>query len=108
MFEYFNTPFFIVMLVLSPLILYKGNGLIYFLFGFIIFGLFYTAYDAYSDAKSNLCYFQEGNTLVCFSGGGMYTSANRYSVSKEQRWQMQKNYFKKDSLMIRADKCEHQ
>ena len=108
MFEYFNTAAFIFMLVLSPLIFYKGDKLIYFLFGFIVFGLFYTAYASYSDAKSNLHYFQKGNTLVCFSGGGIYSSANRYRVSKEEGWQIEKNYFYKDSLMIRADKCKRQ
>lgn len=102
MFDYFNIRLFIILLVLSPVILYKRDLLISILFGFIFVLLLLEAYSCYSDAKKSMKYFQDGNTLICLSGGGLYSSASRYSTSKQEGWQLQKNYFKKDSLLIGA------
>ena len=106
MFEYFNTGAFLLIFLLSlPMLFYRDRFLL-FLFGVIYLLMFSSAYDSYSDAKSNMKYFLDNKTLICFSGGGLYNSATRYSVSKEEGWELQKNYFKKESLLIRADKCE--
>ena len=111
MFEYFNygAAFVILFLMLLNFIAAKesfsGLGIFY---GLIFAMLFYDAYSSYSDAKSNMRYFKDGNTLICSSGGGIHTKPNMYSVSKSEGWQLSNHYFIKDSLMITVDGCEHQ
>ena len=70
--------------------------------------LLYGAYSSYRDANSNIKAFKNGDTFICKSGGGVYSKAQRYSVSKEDGWRVNKSYFIHNSLMIRADECKQQ
>ena len=108
MFEYLNTGAFGLLVVFSLLLMpiRKGASFLFIILGFLFLLVFYDAYSSYRDVKSNIKYFKDGNTLVCFSGGGVYTSADKYSVSKSNGWSLKKDHFIKDSLMIRADLCE--
>jgi len=54
-----------------------------------------------STAKENLMRFSNGGSFICQG-----SDSNKYSVSSKNGWSRDKNYFTKDSLMIRADKCE--
>ena len=62
---------------------------------------FIDADNSQTTAKENLMRFTNGKSLMC---EGEYS--NKYSVSSKSGWSRDKNYFIKDSLMIRADKCE--
>jgi len=46
-------------------------------------------------------YFSNGEQLICEGN-----DSNKYSVSSKEGWSRDKNYFKKESLMIRADRCK--
>lgn len=52
-------------------------------------------------AKNNLKRFSNGGSFICTG-----SDSNKYSVSSKNGWSRDKNYFTKDSLMIRADRCE--
>ena len=108
MLEYLNTGGVSVLLFFSIVIFFlaKEDKLLVFLVVLCFVLLFYDAYSAYSSANRNIKMFRSGNTLVCTSGGGIYTSANKYQVSISEGWTLDKNYFIKDSLMIRIDKCD--
>jgi len=67
---------------------------------------FLYSYEKYSETKENKEFFKNEKLLKCFSGGGLYSEANRYRVSKKNGWNLEGDYFIKDSLMIRANKCE--
>jgi len=108
MFEYFNVGAFLMFILISVPMLFAREKYLLVLSGLLMLLLFYNAYSTYNDVKNNIRYFKDNNNLICFSGGGLYTSANKYSVSKQEGWHRQKNYFKKESLLIRADKCELQ
>ena len=62
---------------------------------------FIEATIAQSDAKSNLTNFVNGSRFICIE-----SSDKKYSVSKKEKWSIKSIYFSKDSLLIRADKCE--
>ena len=67
----------------------------------LLFINFYIVYDDYATAQANIKYFQDGSILRCSNGFNTL-----YRVSKQNNWELDKNYFTKDSLLIRADKCE--
>jgi len=67
---------------------------------------FLHSYEKYSETKENKEFFKNEKLLKCFSGGGLYNESNRYRVSKKNGWSLEGDYFTKDSLMIRANKCE--
>ncbi len=67
---------------------------------------FLHSYEKYSETKENKEFFKNEKLLKCFSGGGLYSEANRYRVSKKNGWSLEGDYFIKESLMIRANKCE--
>ncbi len=106
MFEYFNVGAFIVTILVSLPLLSKDGRPFLVLSAIMILLLFYSAYDSNSDVNNNIKSFQESKTLTCSSGGGLYAKSNKYSVSKKEGWTLQKNYFKKESLLIRADQCK--
>ena len=108
-FEFFNIGAlgFLLFLSLVVIPIRKKASYLIVILGFMFVLLFYGAYSSYSNAKSNMGYFSDGNVLKCFSGG-IYTSANQYSISKSEGWRVKKNYFIKNSLMIHADMCEKQ
>jgi len=53
-----------------------------------------------SVAQENIQSFKKANELKCTQAD------SEYRVSIDEKWIIDKNYFIKDSLMIRADKCE--
>ncbi|MFK5937983.1 MAG: hypothetical protein QM497_06240 [Sulfurimonas sp.] len=76
---------------------------LFFLFVALVFiSLPFIAADSYqTTAKENLMRFSNGAELICEG-----SDSNKYSVSSKNGWSRDKNYFTKDSLMIRADNCE--
>ena len=108
MFENLITGAIVVGLIILFYQLFKHEKYFLALFGLLIVTKLYGDYATICDAKENIEYFKAGKSFICSSGGGLYTSANKYSVSEEEEWSIQKDYFKKDSILIRADKCELQ
>jgi len=74
----------------------------------ILVGLiFFSAYDERLTALKNINEFKNKNAILkCVSGGGLYTKADTYRVSLDDGWQVDKDYFIKESFMVRANKCE--
>ena len=72
---------------------------------FIVVGLisvpFIEAYNLESDAKKNLNSFTKGKSFICKG-----KDKNDYIVNQKNGWSKYGIYFIKDSLLIRADKCE--
>ena len=54
-----------------------------------------------SNAQTNLQNFTHGNSFICRGNDN-----NQYRVIKKDGWSIENSYFLKDSLLIRADKCE--
>lgn len=67
---------------------------------------FYAGYDNYANNLKNISDFKNNAVLKCISGGGLYSSANTFKVSKEDGWEMDKEYFTKGSVMVLIYKCE--
>ena len=60
-----------------------------------------------TDASNNIKDFQKKNlTLKCIVGGGLYSIPNKYRVSKSDGWSLDKEYFIKNSLMVKVSQCE--
>jgi hypothetical protein len=59
------------------------------------------AHGLYSDAKKNMRNLSKGTVFICRG-----YDDNSYMVSKSGGWGTYDIYFIKDSLLIRADKCE--
>jgi len=78
---------------------------LFFLFAalFFISLPFIDANNSQTTAKNNLIRFSNSAKLICKG-----EDSNKYSVSSKSGWSRDKNYFIKDSLMIRADRCEEQ
>ena len=76
---------------------------LFFLFLVLVFISlpFIDADNSQTTAKENLMRFTNGAQLICEG-----SDSNKYRVSSKKGWSRDKNYFIKDSLMIRADKCE--
>ena len=53
-----------------------------------------------SCAQENKNEFSQGRSFTCKNSG------NQYRVSIKDGWEVDKSYFVKESLMIRADMCE--
>ena len=64
---------------------------------------FVESYSLSRDAQFNMPAMKENKTLICENA-----DTNKYQVSQVNGWKVEKNYFLKDSLMIRADRCEVQ
>jgi len=67
----------------------------------IIFNIANPIYSA-SCAEENIKEFSQGSIFTCKN------SSNEYRVSKKDGWEVDKSYFVKESLMIRADMCERE
>jgi len=109
MFEYMNygALFVLSVIFIIPLLFEKTRDPLVTTLGLISIALLLMDADySYSAAKENRAYFKEERTLKCFSGGGLYSDANRYRVSKKNGWSLEGDYFIKDSLMIRANRCK--
>ena len=64
--------------------------------------LLLSMYIPFHIANDNLKKMQAGVTLKCSN------DTSEYLVSKEDGWKLHENSFLKNSLLIRADKCEEQ
>ena len=88
-------------------ILAKTNGIF---FSILITGMigymFIAANNQFETAKSNTKEFQTGAVLKCHIGGGLYSGSETYRVSIKDGWEYDKEYFVKDSISIRVNKCE--
>ena len=62
---------------------------------------FIDAYMRFSTAQENIKSFHSGGSLICKGSNG-----NEYGVSSGNGWIEDKNFFTKNSLMIRVDNCE--
>jgi len=107
MFEYTNEGTIIVNIIVICLMLMvisfdkgRNGGTIFVLFIWITFN-FYFIYDTNKTANNNISKFKAGYKLICHSGLNA-----TYSVSLQDNWKLDKQYFVKNSLMIRVNKCE--
>jgi hypothetical protein len=71
-----------------------------FLLLFAISVPFLHVYYQNSIAVENLQSIKNGNNLKCLAG------LNSYKVSIKDGWSIDKNYFIKESVLIRVDMCE--
>ena len=71
-----------------------------FLLLFAISLPFLLVYYQNSIGLENIQSIKNGNKLKCIAG------LNSYRVSTQDGWSIDKNYFVKESVLIRADKCE--
>jgi hypothetical protein len=107
MFEYLDKEIIVASILLIISIgLLKGigknriNWYLRILFLFAISLPFIQIYDLDTTASENIQSLEEGSTLKCIMRD------NSYRISTKDGWKINKNYFTKDSLLIRADKCE--
>ncbi len=109
--EYINIGYILIFLLLIvPAMMIKvlsrksgeGNGPVAIAIIFLCYAFVYEPVSTYRQVKHNIKYFSDGNSLKCHSGWN-----SLYSVSKQNNWKVNKNYFLKDSLLIRADKCKY-
>lgn len=74
-------------------------------FSIFVLGLIITpfieAYNLQQDAILNQQHFKSNSSFICHAKDN-----NDYKVSKKSLWSIDDIYFIKDSLLIRADKCE--
>ncbi len=114
MFEYLNYGalgvfgLFAFILFIANLLNKKEKYTGLYLLLFILIGLvLLDAYNEHTTALKNINDFKNKNiTLKCASGGGLYSAADTYRVSLDDGWRLDKNYFIKESFMVRANKCE--
>ena len=71
--------------------------------GVIVATIFIGAFNSFTNAQENITHFQRGWQFICRSGND-----NEYRVSKADGWEIDKDYFSKNTLLIRADRCEEQ
>ena len=79
----------------------KGYLIEWVLLILIIINIAYPLHEA-SCTEDNLKEFAQGSGFTCKN------SSNNYRVSKQDGWEVDKSYFVKESLMIRADMCERE
>ena len=83
----------------------KGIFLSIFILGMIGY-MFVEANNQFETAKDNMKGFKKEAAFKCYSGGGLYSGADTYRVSRKDGWELDKKYFVKDSISIRVNKCE--
>ena len=108
MFEYINHGALGFILFFLLLTLAKPDKFLLGLELFVLLLVFFAASSAYSTAQENMAAFKKGEKLYCSSGGGMYTRANHYLVSKSDGWKLEKHLFLKESLLLSANECSIQ
>ena len=84
----------------------KRDKFLYILIIISIVLLFLDANNEYKNAKENIRAYNIDIPLKCSSGGGLFSSSDKYRVLKEDGWSLQRDYFIKETLMIRTNKCE--
>lgn len=62
--------------------------------------VFFEGYEIKNLNTKNIKYFKSEEILHCIEKG------SKYRVSIKNGWHIDENYFYKDSLMIRADRCK--
>ena len=77
----------------------KGYFIEWVLLILIIINIAVPLHEA-SCAEDNIRDFTNKNIFTCKNSG------NQYRVSSKDCWEVDKSYFVKESLMIRADMCE--
>jgi len=81
----------------------KKSSAKYYWFAYVLFiaaVVFFQADSSMMQAKENIKAFRGVKVLRCTN------DSSTYRVSKQDGWEVDGFYFIKDSLMIRADKCE--
>jgi len=81
----------------------KKSSAKYYWFAYLLFItalIFFQADSSMTQAKENIKLFRGVKVLRCTNDG------SKYRVSKQDGWEVDGFYFIKDSLMIRADRCE--
>jgi len=81
----------------------KKSSAKYYWFAYVLFiaaVIFFQADSSMTQAKENIKEFRGAKVLRCTN------DSSTYRVSKQDGWEVDGFYFIKDSLMIRADKCE--
>jgi len=113
MMEYLNMNALVMTIVLSIIIVIMDMSrkkesflFLYFLITVMLTLLIFDANDKFKTTNKNMQLFRGDTTLKCFSGGGLYSSANYFRVSAKDGWELDKKYFIKDSVMIPARMCE--
>ena len=66
----------------------------------------FDAYDTQKTTLKNISDFKNNALLKCESGGGLYSSANTFRVSKQDGWILDNNHFIKESFVLLAQGCE--
>ncbi len=81
----------------------KKSSAKYYWFAYVLFItalIFFQADSSMMQAKENIKLFRGVKVLRCTN------DSSKYRVSKQDGWEVDGFYFIKDSLMIRADRCE--
>ena len=80
----------------------RGEKIIFniFVLGLVLMP-FVEAYNLQQDVTLNQQHFKSNSSFICKAKDN-----NDYKVSKKNLWSIDDIYFTKDSLLIRADKCE--
>ena len=105
-YEYIDTSLLtatIMSLLLIPIIGSKKNGTDALLKIFVLLLIainIFAPFDAQSTAEENIKAFNTHVSIKCKS------NEDSYLVSLKNGWSTKKNFFIKESLMIRADRCE--
>ena len=84
----------------------KKSTTTYIILVIMISLLLFDAYDTQETTLKNISDFKNNAILKCESGGGLYSSANTFRVSKQDGWVVDNNHFIKESFMIHAKGCE--
>ena len=78
---------------------YKGK--VFFMALVFMFIWFLNALYTKNSIEKNIADFVNGQVFICKGG-----DENNYKVGKVKGWRVENTYFIKDSLLIRADRCE--
>jgi len=115
MFEYMNNGGLGLLLFLAVIIAFSDSigkdktvSWGYYTILTILVGvLLFEGNNEYTTSLDNIDKFQNKNaTLKCIVGGGIYSSSSKYRVSQKDGWTLEKRYFIKDSLMVKASRCD--
>ena len=107
MFEYVDSgmifAYALLGLILLFIVIYEKASNVGSIFMFIlcIVFMFYFIYDTNKTVNNNITQFKAGDNLICHSGFNI-----TYSVSLKENWKLKDDYFIKNSLMIKINKCE--
>jgi len=66
----------------------------------LVFFIYLQMHNSYTNAIENIKLYHKDKPLICFNG------SNKYRVSKQASWKLDKNYFYNDLFTIRADNCK--